>query len=157
MAVLDVRGGRLTVFLGGFGAGQFLGIFCTMLDCIHGTQRGKVYLKTLLAAFGGVWILSVSVLSIICNFLFFLMLAMRLDGDLSVKISMITVPLILHYCFSAMLGPARYYVGQRELSADESVAAMVDVRSHEEQQVCHGIPHSCCFASRTRLSTTEQG
>eukprot|EP01051_Picozoa_sp_SAG22_P000400 SAG22_NODE_10_length_35702_cov_72.266992_21_plen_678_part_00 len=113
----------------------FLGVFCTMFDCVHGTQRGKVYLRTLLAAFGGVWILTVSVASIICNFLFFLMLAMRLDGNAAITIGSITVPLILHYCFSALLGPARYYVGQRELNADESVVAMVDLQTSEEQEM----------------------
>eukprot|EP01043_Picozoa_sp_COSAG02_P070081 COSAG02_NODE_12267_length_1571_cov_6.358084_2_plen_442_part_01 len=103
-----------------------LGCFCTVLDCIHQTRRGKAYLKTLLAAFGGIWVFSVSVLSIVCNFLFFLSLAMRLDGDTSVTTWMLFGPLMAHYIFSAVLGPVRYLVVQREAAADESMLAMVE-------------------------------
>lgn len=111
-----------------------LGCICTVLDCIHQTRRGKAYLKTLLAAFGGIWVFSVSVLSIVCNFLFFLSLAMRLDGDTSVTTWMLFGPLVAHYIFSAVLGPVRYLVVQREAAADESMLAMVEAHGEEERE-----------------------
>lgn len=120
--------GLFLVYLG------LLGCFCTVLDCIHQTRRGKAYLKTLLAAFGGVWVFSVSVLSIVCNFLFFLALAMRLDGDTSVTTAMLFGPLMAHYIFSAVLGPVRYLVVQREAAADESMLAMVEAHGEEERE-----------------------
>ena len=89
---------------------SLLGCFCTVLDCIHHSRRGKAYLKTLLAAFGGIWVFSVSVLSIVSNFLFFLALATRLDGDKSVSTWQLFGPLMAHYIFSAVLGPVRYLV-----------------------------------------------
>jgi hypothetical protein len=113
---------------------SLLGCFCTVLDCVHQSRRGKTYLKTLLAAFGGIWVFSVSVLSIVCNFLFFLALAMRLDGDTSVRTWMLFGPLMAHYIFSAVLGPVRYLVVQREAAADESMLVMVEAHGEEERE-----------------------
>ena len=113
---------------------SLLGCFCTLLDCIHHSRRGKAYLKTLLAAFGGIWVFTVSVLSIVCNFLFFLALAMRLDGDTSVSTWQLFGPLMAHYIFSAVLGPVRYLVVQREAAADESMLAMVEAHGEEERE-----------------------
>ena len=113
---------------------SLLGCFCTVLDCIHHSRRGKAYLKTLLAAFGGIWVFSVSVLSIVSNFLFFLALATRLDGDKSVSTWQLFGPLMAHYIFSAVLGPVRYLVVQRETVADESMLAMVEAQGTEERE-----------------------
>jgi hypothetical protein len=38
-----------------------LGLVCTVLDAVHHSNRGKAYLKTLLAAFGGGWVFSITV------------------------------------------------------------------------------------------------
>jgi hypothetical protein len=43
-------------------------------------------------------------------------------------------PLMAHYIFSAVLGPVRYLVVQREAAADESMLAMVEAHGEEERE-----------------------
>ena len=114
-----------------------LGCICTILDAVHHSRRGKAYLKTLLAAFGGASVFVISVVSIVCNFVFFLALARRLDGNDNISNAAIFAPLVVHYVFSTVLGPIRYGVVQREAAADESVLLLWDAHasaSRAEQQ-----------------------